>query len=244
MNLNLFNGLPGPFDYPCPEILFEDNHLIIVNKRASDIVQTDKTMDTPMTDAIKAYLRDKYNKPGNVFLGVVHRLDRPVSGAVIFARTSKALERMNLMFRNREITKKYWAIVKDPPEEPSGHLKNFIRKNPLQNKSYIFTSEVKGSLLAELKYRVMGMSERYTLLEVELMTGRHHQIRAQLSHIGCPIRGDLKYGYSRPNQDVSISLHSRSIEFTHPVSGEGLKIKAKPPQDPVWDFFLQIFGDE
>jgi 23S rRNA pseudouridine1911/1915/1917 synthase len=232
------------FQYSCPEILFEDNHLIIVNKRASDIVQTDKTLDTPMTDSIKAYIKKTYDKPGNVFLGVVHRLDRPVSGAVIFAKTSKALERMNQMFKDREITKKYWAVVKDPPLEPSGHLKNYIRKNPKQNKSYIYNEPVNGSLLAELKYQLLGQSDRFYLLEVELLTGRHHQIRAQLAGIGCPIRGDLKYGYPRPNKDVSISLHSRSIDFIHPVKGEQMHILAKPPDDPVWNYFLSMFSDD
>ena len=229
------------FSTGCPEILYEDNHLIAVNKRASDIVQTDRTLDTPMTEAIKEYLKAAYGKPGNVFLGVVHRLDRPVSGVVIFAKTSKALERMNLMFKNREIVKKYWALVKNAPPEQYGHLKNFLKKNEKQNKSYLYSEPVKGAQLAELKYELLGKSDQYFLLEVELMTGRHHQIRAQLAEIGCPIKGDLKYGFPRPNKDVSISLHARSIAFVHPVKDQPVRIIANPPADPVWDHFLKMF---
>jgi 23S rRNA pseudouridine1911/1915/1917 synthase len=244
------NGRPAsdPFDKfnvftSCnmPEILYEDNHLIAVNKRASDIVQTDKTMDTPMTDAIKAYIKKTCDKPGNVFLGVIHRLDRPVSGVVLFAKTSKALDRMNQQFREREITKKYWAVVKQQPPETSGHLIHYIRKNARQNKSYLSDHFVEGSLRAELKYTLLGKSDNYYLLEVELMTGRHHQIRAQLASIGCPIKGDLKYGYPRPNPDVSINLHARFISFKHPVRDEIISITAKPPADPVWDFFAANF---
>jgi 23S rRNA pseudouridine1911/1915/1917 synthase len=234
----------GHFHYDGPEILFEDNHLIAVNKRASDIVQTDQTLDTPMTAAISDYLRYTYGKPGNVFLGVIHRLDRPVSGIVIFAKTSKALMRMNDMFKYREITKKYWALVKDPPAEISGHLINYIRKNERQNKSYVFPDPIKGSLKAELKYNLLGKSDTYYLLEVELLTGRHHQIRAQLSAIGCPIKGDVKYGFPRPNPDLSIGLHARYLSFIHPVKQEQLTIIADPPADPVWDYFKNQFGIE
>ncbi len=227
--------------YTMPDILYEDNHLIAVNKRPSDIVQTDKTLDTPMTDAIKAYIKESCNKPGNVFLGVIHRLDRPVSGAVLFAKTSKALDRMNQQFREREITKKYWALVKEAPPETEGHLVHFLKKNARQNKSYLSTDFTEGSLRAELKYKLLGKSDHYYLIEVELMTGRHHQIRAQLASIGCPIKGDLKYGFPRPNPDVSISLHARFLQFQHPVRDELISITAKPPADPVWDFFLRNF---
>lgn len=239
---NLYSDINDNFHYYGPEILFEDNHLIAVNKRASDIVQTDKTMDTPMTELIKEYLKQTYDKPGNVFLGVIHRLDRPVSGVVLFAKTSKALERMNQMFRDREISKKYWAVIKEPPPHEQGHLVNYIKKNERQNKSYIFPDQQKGAILAELRYKLIGKSDNYYLLEVELMTGRHHQIRAQLANIGCPIKGDVKYGFSRPNLDVSISLHSRILAFKHPVKLEDVKIIAEPPSDPVWDYFGQKFG--
>lgn len=231
-------GFPA---YTMPEILYEDNHLIAVNKRASDIVQTDRTLDTPMTDAIKAYIKDTCNKPGNVFLGVIHRLDRPVSGVVLFAKTSKALDRMNQQFREREIEKKYWALVRERPPKDSDHLVHFIRKNSQQNKSYLYEKFVEGSQNAELKYQLIGASDNYFLLEVELLTGRHHQIRAQLASIGCPIRGDLKYGYPRANPDVSISLHARFLRFNHPVKNEIISIVAPPPKDPVWDFFSKTF---
>lgn len=231
-------GFPA---YSLPEILYEDNHLIAVNKRASDIVQTDKTLDTPMTDAIKEYIRQEYNKPGNVFLGVIHRLDRPVSGVVLFAKTSKALERMNQQFRDREIHKKYWAIVKQKPPKDADHLKHFIKKNAQQNKSYLYNKFIEGSQVAELKYQLLGASDNYYLLEVELLTGRHHQIRAQLASIGCPIKGDLKYGYPRANPDVSISLHAHFLSFKHPTRDEIINIIANPPADPVWDFFNNAF---
>ncbi len=226
-----------PF-YTLPEILYEDNHLIAVNKRASDIIQMDKTLDTPLTDTLKVYLKKQYDKPGNVFLGVIHRLDRPVSGVVLFARTSKALERMNEQFRAREISKTYWAVVKERPPQEAGHLKHYIKKNQRQNKSYLYDEPVEGAQSAELKYKLMAASDRYFLLEVELLTGRHHQIRAQLASIGCPIRGDLKYGYPRANPDVSISLHARCLKFRHPVRDEEITILASPPKDPVWDYFL------
>jgi 23S rRNA pseudouridine1911/1915/1917 synthase len=231
-------GMTDLFHYTGPEIIFEDNHLIAVNKRTSDIVQADKTLDTPMTVAIKEYLKFTYQKPGDAFLGVIHRLDRPVSGVVLFAKTSKALIRMNQLFKSRMITKKYWALVKEPPPEASGHLSHYIIKNERQNKSYVHDEPIKGSLKAELKYVLLGKSDNYCLLEVELLTGRHHQIRAQLASIGCPIKGDMKYGFPRPNDDLSISLHARSIEFIHPIRKEAVKIVANPPSDPLWNFFL------
>lgn len=231
-------GFPS---YTVPEILYEDNHLIAVNKRASDLVQTDKTLDTPMTDAIKEYIKREYNKPGDVFLGVIHRLDRPVSGVVLFAKTSKALDRMNKRFRDREIEKKYWAVVREKPPKDADHLTSYIKKNARQNKSYLYNNFVEGSQLAELKYQLIGASDRFYLLEVELLTGRHHQIRAQLAAIGCPIRGDLKYGFPRANPDVSISLHARYLSFQHPVKDELITIVANPPSDPVWDFFVKAF---
>jgi 23S rRNA pseudouridine1911/1915/1917 synthase len=234
---------PVPFHYSGPEILFEDNHLIAVNKRASDIVQADKTMDAPMTLTIMDYIKYTYKKPGNVFLGVVHRLDRPVSGVLLFTRTSKALARMNEMFKTREISKKYWALVKDPPPEAEGHLLHYIKKNERQNKSYVYTKEIKDSLLAELKYKLIGQSDRYFLIEVELFTGRHHQIRAQLASIGCPIKGDVKYGFDRPNKDLSIGLHARRLEFIHPIKKEPVLIIADPPADPVWDCFKRAVTD-
>jgi 23S rRNA pseudouridine1911/1915/1917 synthase len=223
-------------------ILFEDNHLIIVNKLPSEIVQGDKTGDEPMAEALKSYIKAKYHKPGEVFLGVVHRLDRPVSGAVIFARTSKALARMNELLKNREIKKVYWAIVADrrPPTAELIHLTHYLKKNEQQNKSYVYDLPGEGRLKAELKYRKIVSGDRYDLLEVELLTGRHHQIRVQLAAIGSPIRGDLKYGFPRSNPDGSISLHARLVEFVHPVSKEMIHITADPPKDVLWDFFSDI----
>ncbi len=219
-------------------ILFEDNHLIIVNKLPSEIVQGDKTGDIPLSEALKAYIAQKYNKPGKAFLGVVHRIDRPVSGAVIFARTSKALTRMNTLLKEAQIQKKYWAIVAQKPENESGHLVHFLRKNEKQNKSYPYKEGTSGAKRAELKYQLISKSDRYFLLEVELLTGRHHQIRTQLAAIGCPIKGDLKYGYDRSNKDGSISLHARSVEFEHPVSKESLYIVAPVPhEDTLWNSF-------
>lgn len=223
-----------------PEVLFEDNHLLIVNKRAGEIVQGDKTGDEPMGEVLKRYLKEKYHKPGNVFLGVVHRLDRPVSGAVIFARTSKALARMNAMLQQREVRKVYWAVSSRHLEpgtlEPGtwNHLIHYLKKNEQQNKSYVYDLPGPGRQKAELKYKVIGQSDRYQLLEVELMTGRHHQIRAQLAHIGMAIKGDLKYGYPRSNPDGSIHLHARLVEFIHPVSGETIIVTAPVPEEKVW----------
>ncbi len=219
------------------QILYEDNHLIILNKLPSQIVQGDKTGDEPLSDLLKNYLAEKYNKPGEVFLGVVHRIDRPVSGLVLFARTSKALTRLNEMLKSHEINKVYWAIVKNPPPEKSGHLIHYIYRDEKRNKSFIVSGNRKDAKKAELMYRIVKSSDNYHLLEVELLTGRHHQIRAQLAHIGCPIKGDLKYGFPRSNPGASIHLHSRRIEFMHPVKKEPVIIDADPPQDALWDYF-------
>jgi 23S rRNA pseudouridine1911/1915/1917 synthase len=220
-------------------IIFEDNHVIVVNKKASEIVQGDKTGDETMPDKIKAYLKEKYQKPGNVFCGVVHRLDRPTSGAVVFARTSKALERLNAQFREKETNKVYWAIVESKPEKDHGTLVHYLKKNEKQNKSYATVDEVPGSKKAILHYKLIGSSDKYFLLEIALETGRHHQIRVQLSSIGCRIKGDVKYGAKRPNPDGSISLHARTLEFNHPTSKETLKFTAPVPNDPLWLFFEQ-----
>ena len=224
------------FDPP-KQILFEDNHLIIVNKFPSQIVQGDKTGDEPLSEQIKKYLKKKYDKPGNVFCGVVHRLDRPVSGALIFARTSKALARMNEQIKNREIKKIYWAVVKNPPPDQNGHLIHYIYRDQKKNKSFIVSENKKGAKRAELIYIYLKNSDKYHLLEIELLTGRHHQIRAQLAYIGCPIKGDVKYGFPRTNEDASIHLHARSIEFLHPVKKEQIIIEAPLPFDPLWKYF-------
>jgi 23S rRNA pseudouridine1911/1915/1917 synthase len=216
-------------------ILFEDNHLIIVNKQSGDIVQGDKTGDTPLSDIIKEYIKDTYNKPGNVFLGVVHRLDRPTTGIVVFAKTSKALERFNKMLRNKEVNKTYWAIVKNLPNKLEDTLIGFLKKNPKNNKSTSYSSEIEGSKKAILHYKVIKSLDNYHLLEVDLETGRHHQIRCQLAAIGCPIKGDLKYGFDRSNKDASIHLHARKIEFIHPVTKENISLIAPTPKDPIWN---------
>lgn len=218
-------------------ILLEDNHLLIFNKLPSEIVQGDKTGDVPLVDLLKVYIKEKFQKPGNVFLGLVHRLDRPASGAVIFARTSKALSRMSELLREGSLKKIYWAVVKEKPPRDTDHLVHFLKKNEEQNKSYVFENDVKGSKRAELKYRLLNSSQHYHLLEIELLTGRHHQIRAQLAAIGCPIKGDLKYGFPRSNEDGSIHLHARSVEFVHPVSKEVVRIMAQPPEDRLWEYF-------
>jgi len=223
-----------------PEILYEDNHIVIVNKRSSDLVQGDGTGDEPLDDKVRAYIKQKYNKPGDVFLGVVHRLDRPVSGCVVYARTSKALTRLSELFRTREVKKTYWAIVTDRPPEEEGTLSNFLKKNESQNKSYVYDKEVKGSKLAELSYRILGRSERYYLVEVDLQTGRHHQIRAQLAAAGCPIKGDLKYGAKRSNEGGGISLHYRKVSFIHPVKNEEINVTAPLPDDRIWKLFMNI----
>ncbi|MBD0822532.1 RluA family pseudouridine synthase [Aestuariibaculum marinum] len=217
------------------QILYEDNHIIAINKRAGDIVQGDKTGDKPLSDVVKAYIKDKYNKPGNVYLGVVHRLDRPTTGLVLFAKTSKALPRLNALFVSKDIHKTYWAIVKNQPPKPADTLINWLRKNPKNNKSTAFPKEVKDSKKAILHYETLKQLDNYFLLEVNLETGRHHQIRSQLSNIGCPIKGDLKYGFDRSNKDASIHLHARHITFEHPVKKEPISIIAPLPNDPVWN---------
>ena len=215
-------------------VVYEDNHVIIVHKESGEIVQGDKTGDKPLSETVKDYIRDKYHKPGNVFLGVVHRLDRPVTGLVVFARTSKALSRLNDMFRNGEVHKTYWAITKNKPAEDEGTLVNWILRNEKQNKSYVYDKEVPEAKRAELKYRVIAHTENYHLLEVHLLTGRHHQIRCQLAHMGCAIKGDLKYGAPRSNPDGSISLLSREVAFIHPVSKKEIKAESLIPDDRLW----------
>ncbi|MGB0166549.1 MAG: RluA family pseudouridine synthase [Luteibaculum sp.] len=219
------------------EVLFEDNHIIAVNKLAGELVQGDKTGDEILPDKVKAYLKKKYNKPGNVFLGVTHRLDRPTSGVVLFARTSKALSRLNQMFKQHQYNKIYWALVEGKVAEAKG-LKHYLKKNEKQNKSYVSNANESGAKLATLHFKPVQFLDHYTLLEVELETGRHHQIRCQLASTGSPIKGDLKYGAKRSNKDGSISLHARSISFEHPVTKEEIKIVAPPPKDPLWDACL------
>ncbi len=216
------------------QVLHEDNHIIIVNKRAGDITQGDKTGDTPLSEVVKRYIKDKYNKPNNVYLGVVHRLDRPTSGIIIFAKTSKALERLNKMLREKQINKTYWAIVKNRPQKSQDTLINFLRKNPKNNKSTAYNKESKDTKKAILHYKAIKDLDNYSLLEIDLETGRHHQIRCQLSNIGSPIKGDLKYGFDRSNKDGSIHLHARKIEFIHPVNKETIKITAPTPEDAIW----------
>lgn len=219
------------------DVLYEDNHLIAVYKRPGEIVQGDKTGNTPMSEEIKRYLKEKYHKPGNVFCGVIHRIDRPVSGVVLFAKTSKALARMNELVKERKITKTYLAIVQQRPKEDSTRLVHYLKRVEKHNHTYASLQEKEGWQKAELTYRIVGHSDRYFLLEVDLHTGRHHQIRTQLSAIGCPIKGDLKYGSARSNPDASISLHARSIAFTHPVSHKEICIEAPLPQDNLWQCF-------
>jgi pseudouridylate synthase len=216
------------------EVLYEDNHIIIVYKEAGEIVQGDKTGDEPLSEIVKRWIKEKYQKPGNVFLGIVHRLDRPVSGLVVFAKTSKALTRLNNMFRNGEVHKTYWAIVTRPPFEKEATLTDWLVRNERQNKSYAYNHQVPTSKKSILHYKVINQSERYTLLEINLMTGRHHQIRCQLSNMDCPIKGDLKYGAQRSNSDGSISLLSHRIEFIHPVSKENICVESPLPNDNLW----------
>ena len=218
-------------------VVYEDNHIIVVNKTSSEIVQGDKTGDTPLSEMVKQYLKEKYNKPGNVFIGVTHRLDRPVSGLVVFAKTSKALPRLNEMFRNGEVKKTYWAIVKECPKETEGELVHYLVRNEKQNKSYAYDKEVKNSKKAVLHYKLIGHSQNYYLLEVDLKTGRHHQIRCQLAKMGCPIKGDLKYGFPRSNPDGSICLHARTVQFVHPVSKEMIQFTAPVPEGNLWNGF-------
>ena len=225
------------------EVLYEDNHIIIVSKRAGEIVQGDKTGDVPLSETVAAYLKEKYAKPGNVFVGVPHRLDRPVSGVVVLAKTSKALSRLNEMFRVGGVDKRYLAIVKDKPKAPEGRLENWLVRNEKQNRSYAYDHEVPDSKLAVLNYRLVASSVNYHLLEVELLTGRHHQIRCQLAKMGCPIKGDLKYGAERSNPDGSISLHAFHVTFEHPVSHNTIDVKAPLPQDSLWQSFKEQVSD-
>lgn len=226
-----------------PEILYEDNHLIVVNKLPGEIVQGDKTGDVPLSEKVKEYIKEKYNKPGAVFLGVVHRIDRPVSGVVIFARTSKALERMNKLFREKDIQKTYWAVVKNRPPKTEDHLVRYLVKNEKLNKSFATVQPKTGALESTLSYKVLSSSDHYHLLEINPQTGRHHQIRVMLADIGSIIKGDLKYGFARSNPDGSIHLHARAIRFEHPVSGEQIEIAAPPPlTDPLWKAFYQQLG--
>jgi len=222
------------------EILYEDNHIIIVNKRSSDLVQGDSTGDESLDEKVKAYIREKYGKPGDVFLGVVHRLDRPVSGCVVYARTSKALSRLSELFRTREVKKQYWAVVSDRPPAEEGVLRNYLKKNEKQNKSYVYETEVKGSKQAELSYLLLSRSERFYLLEIDLHTGRHHQIRAQLAAAGCPVKGDLKYGSKRSNEGGGISLHARRVSFIHPVKKTEVIVVAPLPDDRTWRLFRNV----
>ncbi len=222
------------------EILYEDNHIIAAYKRSSDLAQGDKTGDKSLDTEIKKYLAKKYKKPGEAFLGVVHRLDRPVSGVILFARTSKALQRLNEMFRTKQVRKIYLAIVKERPPEDEATITHFLKKNEKQNKSFAYDTEVKGSKEATLTYRLKGRSEKYYLLEIELHSGRHHQIRAQMAKIGCPIKGDLKYGYPRSNEDGGISLFARKLEFMHPVKKEPITIIAHFPEGDIWPLFMNI----
>lgn len=219
------------------KVIYEDNHIIAVNKQAGEIVQGDKTGDLPLTEIVKKYIKKKYNKPGAVFLGLPHRLDRPTSGVLILARTSKALERLNKMFQKSEVRKTYWAIVEKRPQQHEATLVHFLKKNEKQNKSYAHDQQVKNSKKASLTYRLINSSDNYHLVEIDLHTGRHHQIRTQLAHIGCHIRGDLKYGAKRSNPDGSISLHARKIEFLHPVKKENIQIIAPLPKDNLWQYF-------
>ena len=218
-------------------VLYEDNHNIIINKAAGENVQGDKTGDKSLCDTMKQYIKEKYAKPGNVFIGLPHRLDRPVSGVVVFAKTSKALERLNGMFRDGNVKKIYWAITKGKPLKAEGEISSWILRNEKMNKSFSYPKEVKGSKHALLSYTLKAASQNYNLIEVELKTGRHHQIRCQLASIGCPIKGDLKYGAQRSNPDGSISLHARYIEFIHPVSKQLIQVTAPVPADRLWQSF-------
>lgn len=224
------------------DVLYEDNHLLIVNKPAGVLVQPDKKGDRALEEILKDYIKQKYNKPGEVFLGVCHRIDRPVSGVVVFARTSKALIRMNELFKGRDVHKTYWAVVENQPKETEGTLINWMKKDEQKNLSRAYDKEVPGSSRCELHYRLLGASDKYFLLEVNPVTGRHHQIRVQLSKIGCSIKGDIKYGAKRTNKDGSIHLHARKIEFVHPVKNEPLTITAPVPDEVIWKFFEKQLG--
>lgn len=215
-------------------ILYEDNHIIALNKESSELIQGDSTGDETLSDRVKGYLAHKYNKPGDVFLGVVHRIDRPVSGVIVFARTSKALSRLSKMFREKDVSKKYLAVVRDRPPAEEGELFNYLKKNEKQNKSYAYDKQVKGSKEATLGYKLLSRTDRYYLLEVDLYTGRHHQIRCQLANAGCPVKGDLKYGFPRSNNDGSISLHAWKLSFVHPVKKHRIDLTAPLPGSDIW----------
>ena len=221
-------------------VLYEDNHLIAVKKNAGDIVQSDQTGDKTLAEEVKSYIKRKYKKPGDVFLGIIHRLDRPVGGVVIFARTSKSLSRMNALFREKKMAKTYWAIVEEKPPFENGELVNWLKKNQEKNRSRAYDSEVKESKKAELTYRLLGRSRHYYYLEIQPKTGRHHQIRIQLAHLGCKIKGDVKYGAKRTNKDGSIHLFARSLAFTHPIKKEKIIIRANPPIDPLWNEMMNL----
>ena len=225
------------------EVIYEDNHLIAVNKHSGEIVQGDKTGDEPLSETIKKWLKEKYDKQGNVFCGVIHRIDRPVSGVVLFAKTSKALARMNQLIQNRQLHKKYWALVKNAPPQPQGNLVHYLYRIERLNKSIVSNTPKKEYLRAELNYSLIASSETYHLLEIELITGRHHQVRAQLAAIGSPIKGDMKYGFPRPNHNGSISLHARSVCFVHPVSLQTVYIEASPPDDRLWRRFVEAYAN-
>lgn len=217
------------------QVLYEDNHLIVVNKRPGDLVQGDKTGDTPLSEVVKTYLKKKYNKPGNVYLGVVHRLDRPTSGVVLFSKTSKALPRLNKLFAEKKTEKTYWAVVRNKPQPTRGTLIHFLKRNSRQNKSYAHKNQVPDSKKAVLHYRLLKRLKNYFLLEIQLETGRHHQIRSQFSALGNPIKGDLKYGFDCSNKDASIHLHARKLSLVHPVKKEKISFQAPPPSDPIWE---------
>lgn len=217
------------------QVLYEDNHIIVVNKRPGDIVQGDKTGDKPLSEVVKSFLKEKYNKPGNVYLGVVHRLDRPTSGIVLFSKTSKALPRLNKLFQQKDAKKTYWAIVKNRPPQEQDRLVHYMKRNSKQNKSYAHSKEVPDSKKAILHYQVIQELDNYFVLRIDLETGRHHQIRSQLSAIGCPIKGDLKYGFDRSNKDASIHLHARELQFIHPVKNEPVHVIAPAPDDSLWN---------
>ena len=221
-------------------VLYEDNHLIAVKKQSGDIIQSDQSGDITLADKVKEYIKRKYNKPGDVFLGIIHRIDRPVSGVVVFARTSKALTRMNELFREKKIQKVYWAVVEEKPPLENGEIVNWLKKNQEKNRSRAYDSEVKESKKAELKYQLMGRSRNYYYLKINPLTGRHHQIRVQLSNIDCRIKGDVKYGAKRTNKDGSIHLLARSISFVHPVKKQEIEIVCNPPIDPLWNEFLNL----
>ncbi len=231
--------IQGSNQLPTIEVLYEDNHVIVVNKKPSDIVQGDKSGDITLPDLIKEYLKEKYDKPGNVFCGVVHRLDRPTSGVVVFAKTSKALSRLNEQFREKETNKIYWAVVDNKPQKNTSRLENFLRKNEKQNKSYVVKDDTKDAKKAILNYKLLCSSDKYHLLEVTLDTGRHHQIRTQLANIGCIIKGDLKYGAKRSNPDNSIHLHARQLTFTHPTTKELITVVAPVTSDSLWQWFQE-----